>query len=107
MTGEVEVVSYELLATRGRERLTKGGFCQPDCFNKSVEDRGRVLLFAKFNTKDRAQKAQAFLWLTDMEQGVFSVTKYRPHAGPSEASPSAWLGVQALACMDHGFSSGY
>ena len=39
MTGEVDVDSYELLAPRGRKRLTKGGFYEPGCFNNSMEDR--------------------------------------------------------------------
>ena len=59
MTGEVEVDSYELLATRGRKRLTKGGFYEPGCFNNSMKDRDWALLFAKSKAKDRARKGQA------------------------------------------------
>ena len=64
MTGEVEVHSYVLFSPRGRKRLTKGGFYGPGCFNNSVEDRLRVLLFAETHrTKVRAREA-----LADMEQ---------------------------------------
>ena len=56
---EVEVDSYELFTPRGRKRLTKGSFYGPGCFNNSVEDRVRVLLFAKGNAKDKAQSSRS------------------------------------------------
>ena len=70
MAGEVKVDSYQLFAPRSRKRLsTKGDFYGPGCFNNSVEDRVRVLLFAKGNAKEKA-RSQLERPLADMEQGA-------------------------------------
>ena len=66
MTGKVEVDSYELFAPRSRK---KGDLYGPGCFNNSVEDRVRVLLFAKGNAKDKA-RMELERPLADTKQGA-------------------------------------
>ena len=80
--GEVEVDSYALFAHRGRQRLTKGGFHGPGCFNNS-RPRPSYYIFPRETQRTKVRAREAF-----GRHGAGCVTTFSEHnLGPMLDNP--------------------